>query len=1056
MNELPNPTMPLSPVSLPRGSLHRPDQVVAAPGRGILVSWAEHQDEVRQAQRLRYQVFAGEMGARLDTSLSGHDVDLFDDYCEHLLVRDEQSQEVIGTYRVLTPAQALRVGSTYSDTEFDLTRLRALRERMVELGRSCVHPAHRHGGVILALWGALAEFMTRNQLDTMIGCASIPMLHNGIASGHAAASIWNQVKQTHLAPIEIPGAAPGCRCRSRELDGTLDVEPPALIKGYLRLGAKVLGAAGLGPGLQQRGPTDADANPGPAAPVSQALSGRMKQAARMGFSEMRTTFDALGPFFPACPSPCRPTWKTTCCPGGTAPSSSPTCTWARPAARRRRCSTSCKAHPSDYLYLVGDIVDGWQLRRRWYWPQSHNDVVQKLLRSARKGCRVVYVPGNHDEFARQFVGPPVRRHRGAGGGRARDRRRPAALGDPRRLFRRRRAVREVAGLPGRQPLRVHAQAQSAPQPAARHAWACRTGHCRRTSSRRSRRRSTTSSHFEVAVAREARRRGYQGVVCGHIHRAEMRDIDGILYCNDGDWVESRTALVEHYDGSLELVHWTPCRMTTGGLGHSTRSAGACMKIALVTDAWQPQVNGVVTTLVELVQGTDAGRATGEGDRARRSSRRGLAPATRESTSPSSPKRRAGRDSSMPSSPDAIHLATEGPLGWAGRALLPQAQARFHHGLSHQVPGDPQCGGEGAAVLGLCAVQAFPPPLVGGDGPHAERAADAGGPGLPQPAGLDPRGGHRACSSSSRGHGPAPGWSTCRGRSRCSSGRVSYEKNIEAFLKHGLSRQQGGLRRWPGRGAAQAQASRKCDGSACCRATNWPRSTRPPTSSCFPAAPIPSAWSWWRPWPAARRWRRIPWTGRSRCWAGAMRRAAAWAAPCTRTCRKACFAALAVPRHEARRARAGFQLGACHRLFTGFLVCARQHRFWTRRKPWRYPLPHRLHDRSRDSLLHWHDGRAACAGPGRPFPRSRPQHPGLQRAGARLGAPGRRAAAGAPALPVHRLVQPGRVLRGAGRAAPDGAADRRPQGRVHGPVVRGAGGGGAHAGRRGSTRSTTTS
>ena len=215
MNELPTPTMPLSPVSLPRGSLHRPDQVVAAPGRGILVSWAEHQDEVRQAQRLRHQVFAGEMGARLDTSLPGHDVDLFDDYCEHLLVRDEESHEVIGTYRVLTPAQALRVGSTYSDTEFDLTRLRALRERMVELGRSCVHPAHRHGGVILALWGALAEFMTRNQLDTMIGCASIPMLHNGIAERPRGSQ--------HLEPGETDApraqsntrSAPGCRCRSK-------------------------------------------------------------------------------------------------------------------------------------------------------------------------------------------------------------------------------------------------------------------------------------------------------------------------------------------------------------------------------------------------------------------------------------------------------------------------------------------------------------------------------------------------------------------------------------------------------------------------------------------------------------------------------------------------------------------------------------------------------------------------------------------------------------------------------------------------------------------------
>ena len=96
----------------------------------------------------------------------------------------------------------------------------------------------------------------------------------------------------------------------------------------------------------------------------------------------------------------------------TAPSSSPTCTWARPAARPTRCSTSSSTTRASTLYLVGDIVDGWQLRRRWYWPQAHNDVVQKLLRKARKGSRVVFVPGNHDEFARQFVGHALRRHRG--------------------------------------------------------------------------------------------------------------------------------------------------------------------------------------------------------------------------------------------------------------------------------------------------------------------------------------------------------------------------------------------------------------------------------------------------------------------------------------------------------------------------------------------------------------------------------------------------------------------------------------------------------------------
>ena len=207
---------------------------------GVEVAWARHLDEVREAQRLRFQVFAQEMGARLQTPLPGHDVDLFDDFCEHLLVRDAASRQVIGTYRVLTPVQARRVGSTYSDTEFDLTRLRGLRNRMVELGRSCVHPDHRHGGVIMALWTALGEFMVRNQLDTMIGCASIPLMQGGVFNGDVAASIWRQVRAKHLAPIEFQ-VRPRLALPLENLNDRLDVEAPALIKGYLRLGTKVLG-----------------------------------------------------------------------------------------------------------------------------------------------------------------------------------------------------------------------------------------------------------------------------------------------------------------------------------------------------------------------------------------------------------------------------------------------------------------------------------------------------------------------------------------------------------------------------------------------------------------------------------------------------------------------------------------------------------------------------------------------------------------------------------------------------------------------------------------------
>jgi len=235
------PGAPYIPGAVAQPAQRVAPQVQPEAGQGITVGWARHLDEVREAQRLRHAVFAGEMGATLPNTLPGHDVDLFDDFCEHLLVREMATGEVIGTYRVLTPAQAKRVGSTYSDTEFDLTRLRQVRERMVELGRSCVHRDHRQGGVIMALWGALGEFMVRNQLDTMIGCASIPMSTPHVAgAGHAAASIWRQVKHKHLASIEFH-VRPRLPLPLERLDDSLDVDPPALIKAYLRLGAKVLG-----------------------------------------------------------------------------------------------------------------------------------------------------------------------------------------------------------------------------------------------------------------------------------------------------------------------------------------------------------------------------------------------------------------------------------------------------------------------------------------------------------------------------------------------------------------------------------------------------------------------------------------------------------------------------------------------------------------------------------------------------------------------------------------------------------------------------------------------
>ena len=214
--------------------------------RAITVGWATHLDDVRQAQRLRHAVFAGELGARLTTPLAGHDIDRFDDFCEHLLVRDAATQTVVGTYRVLTPAQSRRAGGGYCDTEFDLTPLAHLRPRMVELGRSCVHPHHRHGAIVLALWRALAEFALRNRLDTMVGCASIPMQHNGVSGGRAAASIWHQLPKNHLAPLHHQ-VQPRLALPVDGLPLLPDVAPPPLVKGYLRLGARVLGAPAWDP-----------------------------------------------------------------------------------------------------------------------------------------------------------------------------------------------------------------------------------------------------------------------------------------------------------------------------------------------------------------------------------------------------------------------------------------------------------------------------------------------------------------------------------------------------------------------------------------------------------------------------------------------------------------------------------------------------------------------------------------------------------------------------------------------------------------------------------------
>ena len=213
---------------------------------------------------------------------------------------------------------------------------------------------------------------------------------------------------------------------------------------------------------------------------------------------------------------------------------------------------------SAYLYLVGDIVDGQQLARSWYWPQSHNDVVQKLLRKARKGTRVVYLPGNHDHAARSYTGLNL------GGIRIR-----------------REAVHETVN--GRRFLVLHGDAFDSVVNHSR--WLSALGdraygvarfvnvYFNRVRRRLGKPYWSLSGHlkqrvknmvnflgdFRGSIVAAARERDVDGVICGHVHRAEILDFDGFVYCNDGDWVDACTALVEHYDGRLEILDWVRVR-----------------------------------------------------------------------------------------------------------------------------------------------------------------------------------------------------------------------------------------------------------------------------------------------------------------------------------------------------------------------------------------------------------------------------------------------------------------------------------------------------------------
>lgn len=214
----------------------------AGAGASLALSFARSAAEVLEAQRLRYRVFAEEMGARVPGAVPGVDSDLYDTHCQHLLVRDTGSGEVVGTYRLLPGQKAREIGSFYADSEFDLTRIQHLRDTTVEIGRSCVHPDYRTGTTIALLWSGLAAFAERHDYRYLIGCASLSMADGGCA----AASIYRRLVRNHLSPAEYR-VFPRCELPLAALSRDVDVQPPALVKGYIRAGAYICGAPAWDP-----------------------------------------------------------------------------------------------------------------------------------------------------------------------------------------------------------------------------------------------------------------------------------------------------------------------------------------------------------------------------------------------------------------------------------------------------------------------------------------------------------------------------------------------------------------------------------------------------------------------------------------------------------------------------------------------------------------------------------------------------------------------------------------------------------------------------------------
>jgi putative hemolysin len=206
-------------------------------GDRLFVELASSETEVREAQALRYRVFGEELGAKLKAGDAGLDVDDLDAYCQHLLVREAKTGQVVGCTRLLTDDQARRVGRFYSEGEFDLGGIRSLKGQLLEVGRTCIAPQYRHGSAIAVLWSGLAGFIFLHGIDYLFGCASIPLGDNDIQ----AAAMMNRIRRLAMSDeaIRVTPRAPLLTTQAPE--DVLDAPLPALLKAYIRLGAKACG-----------------------------------------------------------------------------------------------------------------------------------------------------------------------------------------------------------------------------------------------------------------------------------------------------------------------------------------------------------------------------------------------------------------------------------------------------------------------------------------------------------------------------------------------------------------------------------------------------------------------------------------------------------------------------------------------------------------------------------------------------------------------------------------------------------------------------------------------